>query len=147
MPGWYEKNYWKTGFKSRLYDFLTPEDYFESMRQTAALVAEKKEGKIWDAGCGSGLLLEFLQRVLRKRVNYFGTDLLFTGLEKLKLRACELGVSSNATFLQNDITVAPPFSHCLLPHSLNRQWVRKWEGLLAIHAITVIQIARNTVHH
>ena len=93
MPGWYEKNYWKTGFKSRLYDFLTPEAYFESMRQTASLVAEKKEGKIWDAGCGSGLLLVFLQRVLRKRMNYFGTDLLFAGLDKLKLRAREFEIS------------------------------------------------------
>ena len=109
MPGWYEKNYWKTGFKSRLYDFLTPEAYFESMRQTASLVAEKKEGKIWDAGCGSGLLLVFLQRALRKRVNYFGTDLLFAGLEKLNLRARELGISSNSICLQNDISVAPPF--------------------------------------
>ena len=106
MPGWYEKNYWKTGFKSRLYDFLTPEAYFESMRQTASLVAEKKEGKIWDAGCGSGLLLVFLQRVLRKRMNYFGTDLLFAGLEKLNLRARDLGISSNAICLQNDISVA-----------------------------------------
>ena len=111
MPGWYEKNYWKTGFKSRLYDFLTPEAYFESMRQTAYLVAEKKEGKIWDAGCGSGLLLVFLQRVLRKRMNYFGTDLLFAGLEKLKLRARELGVSSNAICLQNDLSVGPPFKN------------------------------------
>ena len=109
MPGWYEKNYWKTGFMSRLYDFLTPEAYFESMRQTASLVAEKKEGKIWDAGCGSGLLLVFLQSVLRKRVNYFGTDLLFAGLKKLKFRSRELRVSSNAICLQNDISVAPPF--------------------------------------
>ena len=46
MPGWYEKNYWKMGFKCRLYDFLTPEAYFESMRQTAALVAEKKGGNV-----------------------------------------------------------------------------------------------------
>ena len=109
MPGWYEKNYWKTGFKSRLYDFLTPEVYLESMRQTAALVVEKKGGKIWDAGCGSGLLLVFLQRVLRKRMNYFGTDLLFSGLEKLKLRAREFEISSNVTCLQNDLSVAPPF--------------------------------------
>jgi len=109
MPGWYEKNYWKTGFKSRLYDFLTPEAYFESMRQTAALVAEKKGGKIWDAGCGSGLLLVFLHRVLKKRMSYFGTDLLFSGLEKLQLRARGLEVSSNAICLQNDISVAPPF--------------------------------------
>ena len=111
MPGWYEKNYWKTGFKSRLYDFLTPEVYLESMRQTAALVVEKKGGKIWDAGCGSGLLLVCLQRVLRKRVNYFGTDLLFAGLEKLKLRARGLGVSSNAICLQNDLSVGPPFKN------------------------------------
>ena len=109
MPGWFEKNYWKTGFKSGLYDFFTPEAYFESICQTAALVAEKKGGKIWDAGCGSGLLLVFLQRVLKKRMNYFGTDLLFAGLEKLKLRARELGVSSNVICLQNDISVAPPF--------------------------------------
>jgi len=109
MSGWYEKNYWKTGFKSRLYDFLTPEAYFESMRQTAALVVEKNGGKIWDAGCGSGLLLVFLEGVLKNRMNYFGTDLLVAGLEKLKLRARELGVSSNVICLQNDISVAPPF--------------------------------------
>ena len=109
MPGWHEKNYWKTGFKSGLYDFLTPEAYFESMRETAALVSEKKGGKIWDAGCGSGLLLVFLQRVLRKRMNYFGTDLLFAGLEKLTLRAREFEISSNVTCLQNDLSIAPPF--------------------------------------
>ena len=109
MLGWYEKNYWKTGFKSRLYDFLTPEAYFESMRQTAALVAYKKGGKIWDAGCGSGLLLLFLKNVLRKGMNYLGTDLLFTGLEKAKNRAREIEISSNATCFQNDISGAPPF--------------------------------------
>ena len=65
MPGWYEKNYWKTGFKSGLYDFLTTEAYFESIRETAVFVAEKKGGKIWDAGCGSGLLLMYLKRVFK----------------------------------------------------------------------------------
>ena len=37
MSGWYEKYYWRTGFKSRLYDRLTPESYLESMRKVIAL--------------------------------------------------------------------------------------------------------------
>ena len=42
-------------------------------------------------------------------MKYFGTDLLFAGLEKLKLRARELGVSSNATYFQSDLCGTPPF--------------------------------------
>ena len=110
MPGWYEKNYWKTGFKSRLYDFLTPEAYFESMRRTVALIPEKKEGKIWDAGCGSGLLLVFLKNALKGGMNYFGTDLLFSGLEKAKLRAREFEISERVTCFQNDLSGTPPFN-------------------------------------
>ena len=74
MFGWYEKNYWRTGFKSRLYDKLTPESYFESMRQTVSLLSGRRELKIWDAGCGSGLLLVFLEDAFRNGCVYYGTD-------------------------------------------------------------------------
>ncbi|MEK9628571.1 MAG: class I SAM-dependent methyltransferase [Nitrospinota bacterium] len=106
---WYEKNYWKTGFKSTLYDLLTPESYLDSMRQSLSLLPDKKEQDVWDAGCGSGLLLLFLSRVSKGKVNYFGTDLLSAGLEKVKLRAKSLGISDSVTCLQNDITEKAPF--------------------------------------
>ena len=137
MPSWYEKYYWYAGFKTRLYDWLTPESYFESMCQTAALVEEKKAGKVWDAGCGSGLSLVFLKRVLRKGMNYFGTDLLFVGLKKLKLRAREFEISSNVICFQNDLCSTPPFNFIIGRRALRsdagrgQNTTKRWLALLS----------------
>ena len=108
MLSWYEKNYWRTGFKSRLYDRLTPESYFESMRQTVSLLSGRRELKIWDAGCGSGLLLVFLEDAFRNGCVYYGTDLLSSGLDRVKQRAHELGILDRVTCFQNDLSESPP---------------------------------------
>ena len=109
MPNCYEKYYWYIGFKTRLYEWLTPESYFESIRQTAAIIPENKKLKIWDAGCGSGLLLVCLKNALKKGMYYYGTDLLFTGLGKVKLRAREFEIYDQVTCLQSDLSVSPSF--------------------------------------
>ncbi|MBC8285746.1 MAG: class I SAM-dependent methyltransferase [Nitrospinae bacterium] len=109
MLGWYEKNYWRTGFKSRLYDWLTPESYFESMRQTVALLPDKVGLKIWDAGCGSGMLLEFLKDNFNHGMIYYGSDLLSAGLKQVRLRVREFCFSERIFCFQNDMTEASPF--------------------------------------
>ncbi len=107
MTGWYEKYYWQVGFTSRLYDELTPESYFESLRRVVALVPEKGDQKIWDAGCGTGLLLVYLKYSLSKGMIYFGSDLLSAGLKQARMRAKDSNISG--TFFQNDLTESPPF--------------------------------------
>ena len=109
MASWYEKYYWRTGFKTSLYDWLTPESYFESMRQTIALLPYKVGQKIWDVGCGSGLLLRFFKENFNRDVVYYGSDLLFTGLQQVKIRAKELKVSGQVICVQNDVTEVSPF--------------------------------------
>ena len=108
MLSWYEKNYWRTGFKSRLYDRLTPESYFESMRRVVSLLSGKRDLKIWDAGCGSGLLLVFLEEAFKRGCVYYGTDLLSAGLDRVKQRAHELGILDRVTCFQNDLSESPP---------------------------------------
>ena len=110
MPDWYEKYYWRAGFKTRLYDWLTPESYFESMRQTIERVPNKVGQKIWDIGCGSGLLLQFFKENLDRDMVYYGSDLLFTGLKQAKIRAKKLNLSGQVNWFQNDVTQASPFT-------------------------------------
>ena len=107
MLSWYEKNYWRTAFKSRLYDRLTPESYFESMRQAVSMFSEKRDLKIWDAGCGAGLLLVFLEEAFKKGCIYYGTDLLSAGLDRVKERARELGILDRVTCFQSDLSESP----------------------------------------
>jgi len=109
MPDWYEKYYWRTGFKTRLYDWLTPESYCESIRQTIALIPNKVGQKIWDVGCGSGLLLQFLKENLNRDMVYYGSDILFAGLKQIKIHANELKVPGQVNCFQNDVTEASPF--------------------------------------
>ena len=111
MLDWYEKYYWRAGFKTRLYDWLTPESYFESMRQTIERVPNKVGQKIWDIGCGSGLLLQFFKESLNRDMVYYGSDLLFTGLKQAKIRAKELNLSGQVNWFQNDVTEASPFTN------------------------------------
>jgi len=109
MSGWYEKYYWRTGFKSSLYDCLTPESYLESMRKVVALLSDKQGQKIWDVGCGTGLLLLFLENVIKQGMIYYGSDLLSAGLSQVRIRARDLKVFDRVFCFQNDITVSPIF--------------------------------------
>jgi ubiquinone/menaquinone biosynthesis C-methylase UbiE len=108
MSGWYEKYYWRIGFISQLYDLLTPESYLESMRKVAALLPNKHGQKIWDAGCGTGLLMLFLKNAVKQGMFYYGSDLLFSGLSQVRMRAKELRCLDRVACFQNDI-VTPTF--------------------------------------
>ena len=87
------KQYWKIGFQSRLYDRLSPEAYYDSLRRAAEYVVLAEGETVLDAGCGSGMLLPFLTDPLNKGGTYLGIDLLAAGLHSLKLRARGLGLS------------------------------------------------------
>jgi ubiquinone/menaquinone biosynthesis C-methylase UbiE len=109
MSGWYEKYYWQTGFKSSLYDCLTPESYLDSMRKVVTLLPDKSDRKIWDAGCGTGLLLLFLKNAIKQGLIYYSSDLLSAGLSQVQIRARDLKVFDRVFCFQNDITVSPIF--------------------------------------
>lgn len=104
MQKFYSKNYWSIGFQSRLYDRLSPESYFESMRRVIAALPDGDSLTLLDAGCGSGLLLRFLEDRIREGMVYFGTDVLQSGVEQTLLRAQELGLSDRVTCFQSDLT-------------------------------------------
>ena len=114
MSGWYEKYYWRTGFTSRLYDCLTPESYLESMRKVVTLLPDKPGLKIWDAGCGTGLLLLFLENAVKQGMIYYASDLLSAGLSQVRMRARNLKIFDRVFCFQNDITVAPIFKESSL---------------------------------
>jgi ubiquinone/menaquinone biosynthesis C-methylase UbiE len=104
----YRKNYWSVGFQSRLYDRLSPESYFESMRMLVAAIPKRKSLRLLDAGCGSGLLLRFLTGHIREGMVYTGVDFLETGVEQTLLRAQELGIANQVSCFKSDLTAAIP---------------------------------------
>jgi ubiquinone/menaquinone biosynthesis C-methylase UbiE len=87
------KRYWQIGFQTRLYDWLSPEAYLDSLRTTAKFVVLKKGERILDAGCGSGMLLPFLVNSIGAGGKYIGVDLLSAGFHSLRQRAKILGIS------------------------------------------------------
>lgn len=98
------KKYWDLGFKSRLYDLLTPQAYLDSMARCVACVAER-HGEIWlDAGCGSGLAIPFLRNRLKSGACYLGTDLLMSGLGGASAKAEVLAVKDRVHCFQSDLT-------------------------------------------
>ncbi|MGV7221251.1 MAG: class I SAM-dependent methyltransferase [Nitrospinales bacterium] len=103
----YEK-YWEFGFKSHLYDLLTPEEYFLSFRKVAGYINTNKNKKILDAGCGSGLLLEFIKPNLNNGEIYYGTDYLLAGLVALNKKADILQKNPNIHSFRSDLTSENP---------------------------------------
>ena len=101
MNKFYSRNYWSIGFQSSLYDRLSPECYFESMRRVVDCIPDGKSLSLLDAGCGSGLLLTFLEERIRNGLVYTGLDLLDSGVKATLLRAKELGIE--ATCLNSDL--------------------------------------------
>ncbi|MBC8286181.1 MAG: class I SAM-dependent methyltransferase [Nitrospinae bacterium] len=104
MNKFYSTNYWSVGFQSRLYDRLSPESYFESMRRVVAVLPDRQSLNLLDAGCGSGLLLQFLAGRIREGMAYTGIDILKTGVAQALLRARELGVADRVSCFQSDLT-------------------------------------------
>jgi SAM-dependent methyltransferase len=104
MKNFYITNYWSVGFQSKLYDRLSPESYFESMRRIVDYIPDEKSLSLLDAGCGSGLLLQFLSARIREGMSYTGIDLLQTGVTQAIFRAKLLGISNRVSCFQSDLT-------------------------------------------
>lgn len=100
--------YWQFGFKTRLYDALAPEAYLRSLHRAADLLDIDNKGILLDAGCGSGLLLQFVKDKLRAGMAYAGTDFLFAGLSALKGKASSLSENSSVFCFQADLTEGLP---------------------------------------
>lgn len=98
------KKYWEIGFKTRLYDWLSPEAYLESLQHVADSISLEEEEWVLDAGCGSGLLLSFLADRLSKGGRYFGMDIIPDGLISLRSRANRLDMDGSVSGVQVDLS-------------------------------------------
>lgn len=114
------KKYWEIGFKTRLYDWLSPEAYLDSLRRASDRVKLEEREWILDAGCGSGLLASFLaDRLTKERGCYLGMDILGAGLTPLKSRAKRPN-SRDFAGIQADLSGTLPLSDasvsCVVAH-------------------------------
>jgi ubiquinone/menaquinone biosynthesis C-methylase UbiE len=108
MPGTYQKNYWRVGFTTKLYDWLCPEAYWQSIR-TCVELAPDKQGAVWlDVGCGSGQLLQYIADKHGARFQYIGLDVLSPGLSAAKMKAERLADKPQSLFVQSDLTRTLP---------------------------------------
>ena len=102
------KKYWEIGFKTRLYDWLSPEAYLESLQRVADSIRLEEGEWVLDAGCGSGLLLPFLVDRWTRGGRYLGMDILPVGLASLKPRAQRLNLNGSVSEVQADLSQALP---------------------------------------
>ena len=110
MCKFYNMNYWSVGFHSNLYDRLSPESYLESMRRLVTIIPKGKSIQLLDAGCGSGLLLNFLAGHIREGLVYTGVDLLNAGVEQTLFRAQKLCIGKQVFCFKSDLTEAFPLT-------------------------------------
>jgi len=127
------KKYWEIGFKTHLYDWLSPEAYRESLQRVADLIRLEEGEWMLDVGCGSGSLLPQLTDRLTLGKRYLGIDILPTGLVSLKPRASRLNLKGSVSGIQADLSrrlplgdasvscVAAHFSIYTLPEEKDRR--------------------------
>jgi SAM-dependent methyltransferase len=114
------KNYWEFGFKSYLYDLLTPSAYFASLKSVTENVNVSSKGIILDIGCGTGQVLKLLSPDIRSGVRYLGLDLLKAGLDRTKSKASGFGIKNNTFCIQADFSQGIPIKmtsvDCIICH-------------------------------
>ena len=108
MPGIYQRFYYRVGFATKLYDWMCPEAYWQSIRTCVELAPNKKD-VVWpDVGCGSGQLIQYIAEKHGRRFKYIGLDVLAPGLCTGKMKAESLAGSPQAIFVQSDLTKGLP---------------------------------------
>ena len=107
MAEFYSKNYWRLGFRSRLYDLFTPVAYSLSLKRSWECIPAKKNLLCLDAGCGSGQLLSFLKNSAPD-IRYLGVDALYEALSSGIRAARSLRMAGRCRFLRADLTEALP---------------------------------------
>lgn len=100
----YRKNYWRLGFKTRLYDLFTPWAYTESLAKSASRVPDGV--RMLDAGCGNGQLIP---QLAGRGVRYVGADRLIEGLRRARQRRDWLSLPARGV-LKWDLAASSPFS-------------------------------------
>ncbi len=106
------KYYWLFGYQSRLYDWLTPESYRESMTRTLECIGEEP-GAVWlDAGCGSGILIDVGAEKIASSKMIFATDILDSGIRIARRKFFEKGlVEEKILFFRSDLTSPLPIKN------------------------------------
>ncbi len=102
------KNYWKFGFKSYLYDLLTPSAYSASLQSVSETVDATPKDIVLDVGCGTGQILRFLSSDIENGLRYIGLDQLEDGLNRTKSKANSLRIGKNTFCIQADFRQGIP---------------------------------------
>ena len=114
------KRYWEIGFRTRLYEWLSPKAYVDSVRRTAEYVEKQDCGTILDAGCGSGMLFSHLSHSKKAGMTYVGMDILKAGLRVLKNKGTKPTSFRRKCILQADFRRSLPFKNemfsCTVAH-------------------------------
>ena len=96
------RNYWQWGFKTRLYDLLTPQAYRDSLARAAHYCDLSAGQVVLDAGCGSGSLIPFLAKSLKGGGRYLGIDILNSGFPGLMRMADRMGLGERVELICGD---------------------------------------------
>lgn len=104
------KDYWRFGFKTRLYDFMSPLGYIHSIRAAVKRLEIVPGDRVLDAGCGTGLAIQFVHpRLKQEECGYIGIDVLPEGLAAAKRKLGLYWGQKNVGLIQADISKSLPF--------------------------------------
>ena len=102
----YSRFYWQVGFKTHLYDLLLPQAYSDSFKRLAKSIHTDKDYVLLDAGCGSGVFLNYIN--LSNRSTYIGVDLLMSGVSNARIKRRFKNLLNRVYFVLPDISKPLP---------------------------------------